>query len=45
MHLINRDELLAVLKAHDVKMIFSGHWHVNDLLNYADDSCPEKVAA
>jgi hypothetical protein len=39
--LINRDELLGVLRAHNVKMIFSGHWHVNDLLD--SGSIPEQV--
>jgi hypothetical protein len=39
--IINRDELLGVLKAHDAKMIFSGHWHVNDLLNSSE--IPEQV--
>ena len=39
--LINRDELMGVLRAHNVKMIFSGHWHVNDLLN--SGGIPEQV--
>jgi hypothetical protein len=39
--LLNREELLNVLKDHDTKMIFSGHWHVNDLLN--SGGIPEQV--
>lgn len=39
--LLNREELLSVLKAHDTKMIFSGHWHVNDLLD--SGGIPEQV--
>jgi len=39
--LINRDELLSVLRDHNVQTIFSGHWHVNDLLN--SGGIPEQV--
>lgn len=39
--LLNGGELLSVLRAHDTKMIFSGHWHVNDLLN--SSGIPEQV--
>lgn len=31
--LINRQELLDALSVHDVLMIFSGHWHINDLIS------------
>lgn len=41
--LINGEELLDALQGHDVLMIFSGHWHINDLISR--DAIDEQVTS